>query len=79
MNDIQTLKYNLVIAINACLLGCRDKEQLALAEDMIVEFFCAIGMEDHEYVQILQNCGGFDRDSDDLLDKLIEEFSDESL
>lgn len=79
MNDKQTLKINLQKAINASLLYCVSFEELTLAGDIIAEFLSATSLDNQDCVEVLSNCGGFDVDSDDLLDKLIEGFSDESL
>lgn len=77
MKNEQDLKLALRDAVNAILQVCEcyDTDQRRVAINAIVEFFAAIDMDDDTYVEILTNCGGFDVDSDKMLDQLIQEYN----
>lgn len=79
MKNEQDLKPALRDAVNGILQvsDCSDNDQLWIATNAIVEFFAAIDLDDDTYVEILANCGGFDVDSDKLLDELIQEYTHE--
>lgn len=70
------LKAKLRDAVNCSLITCDSREQRSAVAGAIVEFFCAIGLEDADYVEILLNCGGTDVDTDDTIDELVREFSE---
>ena len=72
--DESTLKARLRDAVNSSLITCESDEARTAVAGAIVEFFCAIGLDDDDYVEILSNCGGMDVDTDDTIDALIEEF-----
>lgn len=72
--DESTLKARLRDAVNRSLIICDSAEARIAVAGAIVEFFCAIGLDDEDYVEILSNCGGMDVDTDDIIDVLLEEF-----
>lgn len=74
--DESTLKARLRDAINYSLSTCESNEARTAVAGAIVEFFCAIGLDDDDYVEILSNCGGTDVDIDDTIEVLIKEFSE---
>lgn len=77
MQNEQDLKSSLQDAVNGILhvCDCSDRDQRYAAINAIVEFFAAIDLDDATYVEILANCGGFDVDSDKMLDELIQEYT----
>lgn len=76
VTDKAVLKMKLRDAVNCSLITCDSDEARTAVAAAIVEFFCAIGMEDADYVEVLSNCGGMDVETDDTLDVLIAEFSE---
>ena len=76
ITDKSVLKMKLRDAVNCSLITCESDEARAAVAGAIVEFFCAIGLDDDDYVEVLSNCGGMDVDTDDTLDALIAEFSE---
>ena len=76
ITDKTVLKMKLRDAVNCSLITCESDEARTAVAGAIVEFFCAIGMDDDDYVEVLSNCGGMDIDTDDTLDALIAEFSE---
>lgn len=78
MKNEQDLKPALRDAVNGILQVCEcyDIDQRRIAINAIIEFFAAIGLDDDTYVEILEECGGFDVDSDKLLDELIQEYAE---
>lgn len=68
------LKMALRDAVNCSFVGCTDARETFPIAQSVIEFFCAIGLSDEEYVEILSNCGGSDAETDDAIDCLIEEF-----
>lgn len=76
ITDKSVLKMKLRDAVNCSLITCESDEARTAVAGAIVEFFCAIGLDDDDYVEVLSNCGGMDVDTDDTLDALIAEFSE---
>ena len=76
ITDKTVLKMKLRDAVNCSMITCESDEARTAVAGAIVEFFCAIGMDDDDYVEVLSNCGGMDIDTDDTLDALIAEFSE---
>lgn len=78
MKNEQDLKAALRDAVNGILhvCDCSDRDQRYVAINAIVEFFAAIDLDDDIYVEILEECGGFDVDSDKMLDELIQEYAE---
>ena len=76
ITDKAVLKMKLCDAVNCSLITCESDEARTAVAGAIVEFFCAIGLDDDDYVEVLSNCGGMDVDTDDTLDALIAEFSE---
>lgn len=77
IEDKSTLKGKLIDAVRMAFSGCVSCEDYTRAADIVVEFFCAIGLDDADYVDILNACSGMDVYADDILDELIAEFSTE--
>jgi hypothetical protein len=75
--ELSALKMKLRDAVNCSLTTCQTDEERAAVVATIVEFFCAIGLDDSDYVEVLSNCGGMDVDTDDAIDSLIEEYEAE--
>ncbi|MEG1123037.1 MAG: hypothetical protein RSE62_12635 [Citrobacter sp.] len=76
ITDKSVLKMKLRDAVNCSLITCESDEARTAVAGAIVEFFCAIGLDDDDYVEVLSNCGGMDVDTDGMLDALIAEFSE---
>ena len=76
ITDKAVLKMKLRDAVNCSLITCDSDEARTAVAGAIVEFFCAIGLDDDDYVEVLSNCGGMDVETDDMLDVLIAEFSE---
>lgn len=76
ITDKTDLKMKLRDAVNCSLITCESDEARTAVAATIVEFSCAIGMDDEDYAEILSNCGGMDVDTDDTLNELIAEFSE---
>lgn len=77
ITDKSTLMLKLEDAVSCSLFVCEDDEQRRMVQETIVEFFCAIGLRDLEYREILNNCLGVDADVDSALRELISEFDSE--
>ena len=77
IEDKNTLKGKLIDAVRMTFSGCVSCEDYTRAADTVVEFFCAIGLDDADYVDILNACSGMDAYTDYILNELIEEFSTE--
>ena len=74
MNTGNDLKIALRDAVNGSFIGCIDSREFYLVSQAVVEFLVATGLEDSECVELLSNCGGFDAETDEAIDRIIEEF-----
>lgn len=73
----QELSVKIASAIKNSFISCRDDEQRHVVEVAVVEFLSALSFSAMEAISVLKMADGSDSETDDVIDRMIEEFKSE--